>query len=51
ERVNVTQVKTQSRNNQARMRFSVEIADLEQLSRLLALLRQVPSVNHAIRHL
>lgn len=51
ERVNVTQVKTQSRNNQARMRFSVEIADLEQLSRLLALLRQVPNVNHAIRHL
>lgn len=51
ERVNVTQVKTQSRNNQARMRFSVEIADLDQLSRLLALLRQVPSVNHALRHL
>ncbi|MDR5171251.1 bifunctional (p)ppGpp synthetase/guanosine-3',5'-bis(diphosphate) 3'-pyrophosphohydrolase [Methylobacillus flagellatus] len=51
ERVNVTQVKTQSRNNQARMSFSIEIADLDQLTRLLALLRQVPSVNLAKRHL
>ncbi|MPS47895.1 bifunctional (p)ppGpp synthetase/guanosine-3',5'-bis(diphosphate) 3'-pyrophosphohydrolase [Methylobacillus sp.] len=51
ERVNVTQVRTQSRNNQARMSFSIEIADLDQLTRLLALLRQVPSVNSAQRHL
>ncbi|SNS03072.1 GTP pyrophosphokinase [Methylobacillus rhizosphaerae] len=51
ERVNVTQVKTQSRNNQARMSFSIEIADLDQLARLLTLLRQVPSVNSAKRHL
>ncbi|MFL9710402.1 RelA/SpoT family protein [Methylobacillus sp. Pita1] len=51
ERVNVTQVKTQSRNNQARMSFSIEIADLDQLTRLLALLHQVPSVNLAKRHL
>lgn len=50
ERVNVTQVKTQSRNNQARMSFSIEIADLDQLTRLLTLLRQVPSVNVAKRH-
>ncbi|MCB5189942.1 bifunctional (p)ppGpp synthetase/guanosine-3',5'-bis(diphosphate) 3'-pyrophosphohydrolase [Methylobacillus arboreus] len=51
ERVNVTQVKTQSRNNQAKMSFSIEIVDLDQLARLLALLRQVPSVNSAKRHL
>ncbi len=50
ERVNVTQVKTQSRNNQARMSFSIEIADLDQLTKLLTLLRQVPSVNVAKRH-
>ncbi|MCB5184212.1 bifunctional (p)ppGpp synthetase/guanosine-3',5'-bis(diphosphate) 3'-pyrophosphohydrolase [Methylobacillus gramineus] len=51
ERINVTQVKTQSRNNLANMRFSIEISGLDQLGRLLALLRQVPSVNEAQRHL
>lgn len=50
ERINVTQVRTQSRNNQAKMSFSIEIAGLEQLSKLLTLLRQVPSVNSAKRH-
>ena len=51
ERINVTQVRTQSRNNQAKMSFSIEIADLGQLARLLTLLQQVPSVNVARRHL
>lgn len=44
ERINVTQVNTVSRNQLARMQFSVEIADLEQLDRLLALIKQVPGV-------
>ncbi|MDX9951439.1 MAG: ACT domain-containing protein, partial [Methylophilaceae bacterium] len=44
ERINVTQVNTVRRNQLARMQVSVEIADLEQLDRLLALIKQVPGV-------
>ncbi|MDP3609159.1 MAG: TGS domain-containing protein, partial [Methylophilus sp.] len=44
EKVNATKANTMSRNNLALMQFSIEIADLEQLNRLLALIRQVPSV-------
>jgi GTP pyrophosphokinase len=33
-----------SRNNLALMQFSIEISGLEQLSRLLALIQQVPNV-------
>ncbi len=50
EKVNVTRVNTLSKNNQAQMQFSIEISDLEQLSRLLALIHQVPSVIAARRH-
>ncbi len=50
EKVNVTRVNTLSKNNQAKMQFSIEISDLEQLSRLLALIHQVPNVIAAQRH-
>lgn len=49
EKVNVTRVNTLSKQNQANMQFSIEIADLEQLSRLLALLHQVANVVSARR--
>jgi GTP pyrophosphokinase len=49
EKINVTRVNTLSQNDQASMQFSIEIADLQQLSRLLALLNQVPSVLSANR--
>ncbi|CAG0976240.1 GTP pyrophosphokinase [Methylophilaceae bacterium] len=49
EKINVTQVNTLSRDQQARMQFSVEISGLEQLDRLLALVQQVPSVSAARR--
>lgn len=49
ERINVTQVNTVSRNQQARMQFSVEITNLDQLNRLLALIKQVPGVAVARR--
>jgi GTP pyrophosphokinase len=49
ERINVTKVNTVSRNQQARMQFSVEITNLDQLNRLLALIKQVPGVAVARR--
>ena len=49
EKINVTRVNTLSKHNQANMQFSIEIADLEQLSKLLALLHQVPNVVSARR--
>jgi GTP pyrophosphokinase len=49
EKINVTQVNTVSRNQQARMQFSVEITHLDQLNRLLALIKQVPGVAVARR--
>jgi len=49
ERVNTTRVNTLSQDNVARMQFTVEIADLEQLSRLLALIHHVPNVIEAKR--
>lgn len=49
EKINVTRVNTLSKHNQANMQFSIEIADLEQLSRLLALLHQVNNVVSARR--
>jgi GTP pyrophosphokinase len=49
ERINVTKVNTVSRNQQARMQFSVEIVNLDQLNRLLALIKQVPGVAIARR--
>ncbi len=44
EKVNATKANTMSRNNLALMQFSIEISGLEQLSRLLALIQQVPNV-------
>ena len=49
EKINVTRVNSLSKKNQANMQFSIEISDLEQLSRLLALLHQVPNVVNARR--
>ena len=51
EKVNVTRVNSYSKQNQATMQFSIEIADLEQLSHLLALLHQVSNVMSAKRHI
>lgn len=51
EKINVTKVNSLSKNNQAKMRFSVEIADLHQLGHLLVLIRQVPDVIVARRHI
>ncbi|EEF23037.1 guanosine-3',5'-bis(diphosphate) 3'-pyrophosphohydrolase, putative, partial [Ricinus communis] len=49
EHVNVTRTNTQSKHHQARMRFSIEVSDLDQLSRVLALLGKVRSVTLARR--
>jgi len=49
EKVSVTAVNTLSRNNRAQMKFSIEISDLEQLSRLLAMIHQLPNVISAQR--
>ncbi len=49
EKVNVTRVNTLSKDSQARMQFTVEIRDLDQLGRLLAMIQQVPSVVGARR--
>ena len=51
EKVNATKANTLSRNNLALMQFSIEISDLEQLNRLLALIRQVPNVIEARRRI
>lgn len=47
ERVNATKANTMSRHNLALMQFSIEVVDREQLSRLLALIQQLPSVTAA----
>jgi GTP pyrophosphokinase len=49
EKVNATKANTLSRNNLALMQFSIEILDLEQLNRLLALIQNVPDVIAARR--
>ncbi len=49
EKINVTRVNTLSRHNQADMQFSIEISDLEHLSKLLAQLHHVPNVVSARR--
>ena len=50
EKINVTRVNTLSKNDQAQMQFSIEISNLDQLGRLLALINQVPNVIIARRH-
>lgn len=49
EKVNATKANTLSRGNLAMMQFSLEITDLDQLQRLLALIQQVPGVIAARR--
>ena len=49
ERINVTATKTASSDLMAHMRFTVEIADLEQLKRVLQLIREVRGVVAARR--
>jgi GTP pyrophosphokinase len=50
ERINVTAVATQSANNMARMRFTLEVENLEQLKRVLSYVREVRGVVSASRH-
>ena len=49
EKINVTAVNTLSRNLQARMSFTLEVPDLAQLKRALALVRDVHGVPTAGR--
>lgn len=49
EKVNATKANTMSRNDLALMQFSIQITDLDQLSRLLALIQQLPNVIAARR--
>lgn len=49
EKVNATKANTMSRNDLALMQFSIQITDLDQLSRLLALIQQLPNVISARR--
>jgi GTP pyrophosphokinase len=49
EKVNAIKANTISRDNKALMQFSIEISNLEQLNRLLALIQQVPNVVTARR--
>jgi GTP pyrophosphokinase len=49
ERINVTATNTASRDLAARMRFTLEVADLAQLRRALALIREVRGVLRAVR--
>jgi GTP pyrophosphokinase len=44
ERINVTAVRTQSRNELAHMRFSFDVADVAHLRRALAAVREVAGV-------
>lgn len=49
ERINVTATNTASRDLSARMRFTLEVANLEQLQRALQLIREVRGVVRAAR--
>lgn len=49
ERINVTATRSTSTDLSARMRFTVEIANLDQLQRILALIREVRGVLAAVR--
>jgi len=49
EKVNVTAVNTITKNNQASMRFTVEITKLEHLVRILKMVHEVPGVTSASR--
>lgn len=49
ERINVTATATQSSGHLARMRFTLEVANLDQLQRVLELVRDVKGVLSAVR--
>lgn len=49
ERINVTATRTNSTDMSARMRFTVEIINLDQLQRVLAMVREVKGVVGAVR--
>jgi GTP pyrophosphokinase len=49
EKINVTAANTQSRNNIATMHFTLDIADVGQLRRVLAQVREVADVQSAVR--
>jgi GTP pyrophosphokinase len=49
QKINVTAVKTQSKNGMAHMRFTVELASGESLQKMLLLLREVSGVTDAQR--
>jgi GTP pyrophosphokinase len=49
ERINVTATHSASSDLAARMRFTLEVRDLEQLQRALAMLREVRGVTRALR--
>jgi GTP pyrophosphokinase len=49
EKINVTATRTMSRNQSARMQFTLEISNLEQLRQVLKLIREVPGVMRATR--
>jgi GTP pyrophosphokinase len=49
ERINVTAVRTQSRDEIATMRFSFQVGDLAQLKRAIGAVRQVPGVLRVAR--
>ena len=49
ERINVTATNTVSRDLSARMRFTLEVANLDQLRRVLALIRDIKGVVSAAR--
>ena len=50
EKVNVTKVGSLSRNLEAKMRFTIAVANTDQLGRLLTLIRQLPGVSAARRY-
>jgi len=49
ERINVTAANTLTRNMQSRMAFTLEVKSLDALMHALALVRDVPGVESAIR--
>jgi GTP pyrophosphokinase len=49
EKINVTAVKTLTRNLQAKMSFTLEVRSLEQLKHALGLVQDVPGVLSASR--
>jgi GTP pyrophosphokinase len=49
ERINVTAAKTLTRNMEVRMAFTLEVKGLDQLTRALSILREVPGVLAAAR--